>query len=448
MSDAPPPAGDALLTRAANKLQNLRATVEPAKDSSSSSITVLRDLEQPRYQPPQVETASPVQPKKKSNKGKGKQIPSPAISAGPADEAPPSWVAHLLTGISSQIQAGVSAAISEAKEQSRSRSRGRSFTPRNTSRVPSQILNNRDEPRITTETTPPTLPSRGHINHWKPRWPATLDDGKTILYWPWKMKCENIFRNHPADFPLLEDKLELLLESTAGKAQRALQARMIPGSLNPILELQDAWDCLKQVTVDSTEMTKADHAFRELTMLDSDTFTDFIAEFQDLSAKAQLVDPVKARKDLWNKLCGRLQKSLMSIEADLVTFEQLMNRAAHVDVQSSYSNIRTSRGSHVLSKPKITVKREVNTGSGYVPATGALSGRAGTPFDKAATPKIRFQTPDKNDHSTKTCYNCGRLGHISPDCTVPKTSVNKIDLEAELNQLEEMGNDETGKEDS
>lgn len=440
MADASTPAGSAPM-RAANKLQNLRATMEPAEASST-------------YQPPRVEPDSPAQPKK-DNKDKGRPAPPSAASAGSsssqgpygelAADVPPPWMAVFLAGIGDQMKAGITAGINDAREQSRSRSRarGRSQTPRDESRA----LGNPglDEARATTETAPPRQAPREHINHWKPKWPATLDDGVTVLFWPWKMKCENIFRNHAADFPLLEDKLELLLESTAGKAQRALQARMIPDSLNPILELEDAWDCLKSVTVDPTEMIKADNEFRFLTMKDTDTFTDFIAEFQDLSAKAQLLDPVKARKDLWNKLNGRLQNSMMSIEADLLTFEQLMNRAAHVDVQSSYSNIKAPRGGFAPAKPKEDTKRKVNTGAGYVPAAGNLSGRAGTPFERASTPRVRFNTPDKDD-SKKICYNCGQVGHISPNCPIPKAGVNEIDLDAEMNQLEEL--EEEGKVDS
>lgn len=436
-----------------------RSTVEPPaqeaeEPSTSISASPAPDShpEQPRYQP-----STPAQSRKKSNKGKGKAPPTQEDQA-PQNEAPPAWLAHVLAGMKADIQYGIAEGLTSIRAQlendarDRSISRGRSSVRSSRAGTPTPDLrrdagrnSGGDDPRPSTE-----IESGDQVNsfrrHYRPAKPTTLDDGKTVSFWPWKLKIESIFRTYPSDFAGLDQQLALILESTVGKAQRTLSARLIPGAIDPLETLEQVWSCLEDVTVDKMEKTTATLAYAELKMQPSDLFSDFINTFQELAAKAQTPAAV-LRTDLWLKLNYGLQQNLLGVEKDLATFQELKDRAGHVYVQDSFSKKQRPATRQVFSKTESPLKRQVNTGSSYAPASGSFIPTLPLFERKSATPGVRFATPaaEKADHSRKTCYNCGKVGHISPDCTEAKVAI--IDLEAEMNQIEPTEY-YSGKEDS
>ena len=62
----------------------------------------------------------------------------------------------------------------------------------------------------------------------------------------------------------------------------------------------------------------------------------------------------------------------------------------------------------------------------------SLAMRSGT-----ATLPTRRSPPLNPDHSGDTCYNCGKLGHRSPDCPLPRAP------RTELKELQELPNSDS-----
>lgn len=406
---------------------------------------------------------------KRSPKGKGKPRPQRSLSqqgtaeagdaadAGGAAEAVPAWAAALLREFS-VVKGQVNDLAADVRD--RSVSRGRSMhsarADDNLSRQPTSVQSNprasrtslgANVPRHTTETEViPSPHSYGQAQHgfYRPSKPSILDDGVAVKFWAWRLKLENLFQQYPSDFATLNQQLGLMLDSTAGKAQHLLQSRVIPGSAGQFEDVEEIWECLEEATTNPLEKVTAVQEYARLYMKQNEKFSDFLNTFRETADKAQVAHS-SLRDDLWLRINFSLKNAMIPVEPDLVTFKQLWKRALHMDMQRTFAFADRSNGRFGSEdNPKVNSKTPVAKTSGYVPAPSFV------PLEKSKTPGFRFtQTPaptpaaDKRDHGKHVCYNCGETGHISPNCTKPK-SMAGIDLEAELNQLEvglEPGNE-------
>lgn len=431
---------------------------------NSLSRAATQDIETPSDPAPSGQTQAVPKPKaKKVDKGKGPAVdktsagssktPKPKIQAHFQAETsvPPPWfMAYMATN-----DKRFASLQKELRDRSVSRGRSRSSRRDNPSPAPSDpgSSNQGDGVAISEDGISNVSPYADHAPRYRPGKINPLDDGVLVNYYAWKLRVQNTMQMYPLDFKTLTSKLTFIVENTTGLAQERIMTRINEDSALYFQDMDEVWDLLKSTCTKLFEKENAEKLYHDLQMAEGERFVEFLTIFETAAEKAQkaLAD---RRGDLWLKLSCDLRDRSSQIEADHPTYLALTKRLTKLDGEYYYN--QATRAKHAAARPaktKVTPFPRVSASparvaGGVAPVSRFSDDKAGRPhFVRGVTP-ARGATPsaEKKDHSSLTCYNCGEVGHISPNCPKP-VMVSNIDLKAELAQLDVVSGD-SGNESS
>jgi hypothetical protein len=334
---------------------------------------------------------------------------------------------------------------------------GRSQTPPNPDRHRPDSVIDTVEPLASRDTHFRDGPIRGTEAQ-------ELSDGLDPTFDAWKRQILARFRDDPGWYDSEERKLEYMLRRTKGDAQIHMLAGMgdelLPGTFETV---QDALVTLQQALVNPQALRVAQNQFRALCISNSEAFAQFRTRFLLLAHKSHL-RPEDYRDELWHKITPALGTAIAVVEAQLITYDQLADCLLSTDINIRWLTLKTAPAMSTS-----TARRDRNQAGQFIPTSSAH--RASTlplaweqPYDRstpsssaaarsgtAALPTRRSTTPALNPaHAGDTCFNCGKVGHCSPDCPLPRAPRTKLKELQELPESDSEDNelltDETGKD--
>jgi hypothetical protein len=208
---------------------------------------------------------------------------------------------------------------------------------------------------------------------------------------------------------------------------------LLPGTFETV---QDALVSLQQALVNPQALRVAQNQFRALRISNSEAFAQFRTRFLLLAHKSHL-HPEDYRDKLWHKITPALGTAIATVEAQLITYDQLADCLLFTDINIRWLTPKTAPATSTSA-----ARRDRNQAGQFTPTSSAH--RASTlplaweqPYNRstpssssssaaarsgtAALPTRRSTTPALNPaHAGDTCFNCGKVGHRSPDCPLPR----------------------------
>jgi Zinc knuckle len=300
--------------------------------------------------------------------------------------------------------------------------------------------------------TPASQPSEYH--HYKPKKGDVVrfrDRDGDIEYRAWKELIYDKFEKDQPLFTTLRDHMSYVFERTEGEAQKHLYPRYTrgPNNLDPFKTYEEMLAFLDTIYLNTNQVQDSRYAYRELRMLDDQSFQDFKTEFIQLANDGEI--PMADRfDDLYNKVTIPLQSQLLNQRPALnKDFNKLCEYATEFYTQIKRLNARrnkerdarATKAPALATRPRQTFVPKVAIAS---PATTAA--KPSTGFSMLQRPAPTF--PGNTEHQPLLCFNCRRPGHISTACPEPPRASIKDLEEDETAELVDMIDDKQGKEDA
>jgi Zinc knuckle len=263
-----------------------------------------------------------------------------------------------------------------------------------------------------------------------------LSDGTDPTFEAWRLQILARFRDDPGWYNSEERKLDYMLRRTKGDAQIHMIAGMKDESLPGFFETaQDALANLRQALVNPQATREAQNQFRALRMGNSEAFAQFRTRFLLLAHESHLRQE-DYRDELWNKITPALGIAVAAVEAQMATYDQLADCLLSTDINLRWLSRSTPKSELLTGTPK--ARRDRNQAGQFLPTSSALRIGTSPALDRLhdhssssspnaarsgtiALPTRRSATPALNpEHAGDTCHNCGKVGHRSPNCTLPR----------------------------
>jgi hypothetical protein len=271
-----------------------------------------------------------------------------------------------------------------------------------------------------------------------------------IEYQAWKELIFDKFEKDHLMFETPRDYMSYVFKSTQGDAQRHLLPRYTrkPTNLDPFRTYQEMLDLLDSIYINTNHVQDSRYAYQELRMRANQSFQDFKTEFIQLADDGQI--PLADRfDDLYNKVTTLLQGQLLNQRPALnKDFNKLCEYATEFDTQIKRLNTRRNQERDArAAKTPVAAARPRTTFQPKASATPTNSGVKSTEF-LPLRPTTSPITPGVLAPRPLVCFNCQKPGHIASACLEPKRASIKEIEEDELAEIDDLEDDEQGKEEA
>jgi hypothetical protein len=237
--------------------------------------------------------------------------------------------------------------------------------------------------------TPATVASATSTgSNYKPKAkdPPRFGDDSAIKYPAWKDQMLDKFEIDLGMFPTERSAMLYLFNRTEGDAQDHLHPRYTrdPGNTEPYTSTAEMWQTLDAIYVNPHLVRDSKNAYKELKMLNTQSFNDFKTRFVHLANAGRV--PLQDRfDDMYDKLTTALQGQLLN-QRHLLNedFQQLCTVASGIDVELKRLNQRRAKEkeARLASAP---LPRTTRQSGSFVPAKREVPKVPGTFTGNSAT---------------------------------------------------------------
>ena len=264
----------------------------------------------------------------------------------------------------------------------------------------------------------------------------------------WALKIQSKLKRNVHLFPTEDLKIGYVQNLIGGQALRRLEPRLRDKAKNPYRKAKEIIEDLRRMYGDSNRRLTAANAFRDLRMK-GNNFNDFWAEFQRHSSELDHSES-HLLEEFIHKLSPALQKHL-SVDCDeakdLYELADKVRKTTDRWRTADGIEAKSARYKAALARPNASEGTTTDTktrNNSRAPSTPA-SGSAPSASTRLLTPATARSTRSPNPDPVKErsmvegrCFNCGEVGHIAKECTLPKI-VKLNEIVKELSDAEDSG---------
>jgi hypothetical protein len=205
-------------------------------------------------------------------------------------------------------------------------------------------------------------------------------------------------------------------------------------------------DLLDSIYINTNHVQDSRYAYQELRIRANQSFQDFKTEFIQLTDNRQIL-LVDRFDDLYNKVTTLLQGQLLNQRPALnKDFNKLYKYTTEFDTQikrlnTRHNQERDARAAKIpitTTRPRTTFQLKANT----TPTTSTAKPTDSLLVRPNPTP------PGILAPRPLVCFNCQKPGHIASTCLEPKRASIKEIKEDELAEINDLEDDEQGKEEA
>jgi hypothetical protein len=261
-----------------------------------------------------------------------------------------------------------------------------------------------------------------------------LDDGASPSLVQWQVLLKSKLTTNADHFATESDRKTHVFACTTGKAAALLETAMAAED-DPDDAFLD-WESMVEYLVSSLrnphEQADARHAYKHLRMEADESFLDFKLQFLQHATRGRIAKS-EWKDDLYDKLTKPLQDEMRIEVQKIKDFNEFADLTSGTDSRLKRDRIRAQ----ATIEAKVRTKLRRPTTPPLLPNSPATR-RPNTapPLPRHSTPLPTRQISEQRETTTPapaalTCYNCGKPGHIRPECPHPKR-------DADLNEIVEQ----------
>jgi hypothetical protein len=245
-----------------------------------------------------------------------------------------------------------------------------------------------------------------------------LFEGKTkdgITFDNWLIQVKNKLRGNSDLYPTEELKIIYVSSRVGSDALALISPRLNESSRYSYATVEDLYEHLKELYGDPNKVHNARQAFKGLVMQKGQTFQDFYAVFLRHVADGN-ISPDDLKHDLNDKLTLKLQEAVAIYYNDPNI--RTTQFAKHCTTNDQQISARAGKKEQLFRKAEAL--ENLSTRS-FVRSRANIKDPS---VEKAAAPRTSA--------TDLKCYNCNEFGHISRECSKPRTERTKQALVAKL----------------
>jgi len=231
----------------------------------------------------------------------------------------------------------------------------------------------------------------------------------------WLIQLKNKLRGNHDAYPT--DDLQIIYAASriSGDALALISPRLNTANRHAYETVEELYTHLDELYGDPNKERNARYAFKELSMKKGQTFQEFYAAFLRYIADGN-ISSSNLKDELNDKLTWKLQEAVATYYNDpAVTLSRF---AQHCTTNDQQIRARFEKRERAARKPEEA--RKASTGQDQPPrAIRADNDRTTLHQQPTTRPELK-------------CYNCFEPGHMSRDCSKPKTERTKQALAAKL----------------
>ncbi len=273
-----------------------------------------------------------------------------------------------------------------------------------------------------------------------------LTDGKDPAFDHWQHMIKSKLRQDKHLFVTQEDRVDYIFSRTGARARRVLGARVTTTGPLRIRTVDEALELLEMSFADIHKRDTARMAFRRLRYSEGSDFHNFCTEFTQLALESELAEQ-EYKQEFVYRMPHRIAYPLISQEKnEEVSYKQYVARAsefAHylasdkrrqsdVPPRTAYAPFRSvARQPAPITTTTSSSSRPPTVGPGpraSVTPTRTTARTPSTPSTTARASQALVTATRRSASSTPSpavavvCYNCGKAGHYSKECSAPRAS--------------------------
>jgi hypothetical protein len=265
--------------------------------------------------------------------------------------------------------------------------------------------------------------------------PPELTDGVDPTFPAWRKLLLGKFLRNDDHFRSDAEKMAFIFGITGGTAQRLLDPLYLTDSPYALTTSQQMIDHLATCFENSQERADARDTYATTRQSPQESFRDFRVQFIDVANRAEIPEDTQL-EDIFRKIRPELQEGLLTDRRRWRNLPQAVQEIDALDKERTSYLLRTCKQRQAQTSSQGIVAGTIVRLPPAPRALVPLLQRSSTPYaplQRSSTP-LRLGTPAREQTSapeTRTCYNCGKAGHLSADCLAPKKERALQELEPE-----------------